>query len=810
MRNERCIMKSSGRRMFCFAAATVLAAGCALTPARYEAAAPLKVAVFVGNGARNVGAYRWLEIATMAHNVEATPVDGAAVRAGALDSADVLIMPGGRATLEARELGDEGRAKLTSFIRNGGGYIGTCAGFYLISQPHSASTKNYLKLLPFVDGPSGGSGRADIMLEFNDQAVALAKIPKGRVKVRYGSGPVPNYTGREVEDSRYEVVARYSGDVNQTSKPREPLTGHPAAVAGECGKGRIFAFTVHPESDVDDHYLIEGAFRYVTAGREVRWNLPRRRPGQLVVGVMADDSLGVDTARFLQDLMRKQEFDLVPLSGKLVGEGELRHVDAVLEPANAAVDGSSGGLCGENTGRARDFLSRGGTLLAWGNAARRVGKAGLAATEVADGSAAVAALRALAAAPEPAAASVPGKVPSPVTVAVFADNGTSMGRVQQMLALSPEYSVDVVNGKDIAAGALAKYDMLFMPGGYSHLESKSLGEDGRKAVVEFVRGGGLYYGICGGAFLASKTRYAGDPGASCDLGLVPFKDDRPHPYRGWAPARVRITDAGRKVFSSPDAVRSVMYWGGPAFVEAEAVPDSDIEVFARYENRIIGVSSPKPSPDMFGKAAIVGGRVGKGKVFVQCPHPENYDYSFDMARDAVKYLTGVTPTGRLRDRVRGAKSVVVAWNFKGGMYGAVKFALESLLADPEFDVRFGGAKIESNSLLHADIVIVCTFDESTWTPALRRFAESGGTVVAVAESESARAAAEKQGCATVVAGSFAEALKFCKTGRAKVAGATGLSMLVQRLAQRFADASGLGWTVPFSPINLALNAIPEQ
>ena len=40
------------------------------------------------------------------------------------------------------------------------------------------------------------------------------------------------------------------------------------------------------------------------------------------------------------------------------------------------------------------------------------------------------------------------------------------------------------------------------------------------------------------------------------------------------------------------------------------------------------------------------------------------------------------------------------------------------------------------------------------------------------------------------------------------AGATGLSMLVQRLAQRFADASGLEWTVPFSPINLALNAIP--
>ena len=40
------------------------------------------------------------------------------------------------------------------------------------------------------------------------------------------------------------------------------------------------------------------------------------------------------------------------------------------------------------------------------------------------------------------------------------------------------------------------------------------------------------------------------------------------------------------------------------------------------------------------------------------------------------------------------------------------------------------------------------------------------------------------------------------------AGATGLSMLVQRVAQRFVDMNGWGWTVPFSPINFALNAVP--
>ena len=53
--------------------------------------APLRIAVFVGGGARNIGAFRWLEIATLAENAETTPVDGASIRAGALDAADVLV-----------------------------------------------------------------------------------------------------------------------------------------------------------------------------------------------------------------------------------------------------------------------------------------------------------------------------------------------------------------------------------------------------------------------------------------------------------------------------------------------------------------------------------------------------------------------------------------------------------------------------------------------------------------------------------------------------------------------------------------------
>ncbi len=41
---------------------------------------PLRVAVFVDKGARNIGAFRWLEITARMRGAVATPVDGEAVR----------------------------------------------------------------------------------------------------------------------------------------------------------------------------------------------------------------------------------------------------------------------------------------------------------------------------------------------------------------------------------------------------------------------------------------------------------------------------------------------------------------------------------------------------------------------------------------------------------------------------------------------------------------------------------------------------------------------------------------------------------
>ena len=103
------------------------------------------------------------------------------------------------------------------------------------------------------------------------------------------------------------------------------------------------------------------------AGREVRWAYPQRKRGQLAVGFMCDDSFGVDTARLIQLLLREGEFDIVPTNAKNIQNGELRHLDALLAPANLGrVDAKKGVYFADNAGRTKAFIARGGRVIAWG------------------------------------------------------------------------------------------------------------------------------------------------------------------------------------------------------------------------------------------------------------------------------------------------------------------------------------------------------------------------------------------------------------------------------------------------------------
>jgi len=725
------------------AAAVVAAfAGCVGTGAKDEAApvagkdlAPLRVAVYVDKGARNIGAFRWIEITTRAKNVVATPVDGEAVRRGALDAADVLVMPGGSSVAESKSLGPDGREKVKAFVKNGGGYVGTCAGCCLLMES-SKSHPDMIHLIPFKFGPA--SGKAEISISFNRRAEELAGIRKAAQKVRYSEGPVP-LPSIPVKDAEVEVIATYNGDINTKGEAERPsMAGQAAAIAGTYGKGRLFVLSVHPESDEDDHYILQGAFRFLT-GREISWDYPQRKRGQLAVGFMCDDSFGVETAQLVQRLVTDGEFDIIPLNKAQIEEGFLRRVDAVLAPAGAGSAKPEVGLYADNAERSKEFLARGGRIFAWGSAAEAAKEREEGVTCVADAEAALAALRAFAADPVPAPRPLLAKVEKLIRAGIFQDENNSNIPIARMLDLSPEYDLKVLGPEDYVNGGLDGLDLVIQPGGGCTRQYKALGEKGAEALKSFVLGGGRYYGVCAGAFLALQPSRPDYP----RLGLVPFKSDDPDHYRGVAPVKVTLTDEGKAVFEGSATNRTVIYAGGPAVVPGKPVEDTEVKVLAKYAGRIINTVQPFPVEEMAGKAAFLGGTVGKGKVFLSCPHPEKEECTFDIVRSGLKYLTGVAPSPVYLDRTRGA----VAVRYRSSDKASAEFLFNTLNRDSRFYV-FPSKDLAD--LEHVDAVILTGKVTDADVKDLGRFVSRGGMVVIVADTSERKKAAKKLGAAVVV------------------------------------------------------------
>ena len=596
------------RRFLCvtgLAAALLATGGCSILHSPSPATSPLRLAVYVGDGARGIGVFRWLELTALAEGVEAVPVDADAIRGGALEGMDALVVPGGSSVTMAKTLDEDGRCRIKEFVARGGGYIGTCAGCCLVMAPNKARPV-MLGFVPYTFGEAGGGqDRAELKIHFNDRAEALAGIKKGDMRIKFSRGPVPVPALTATNDA-IEVVATYASDINaQTDKKRPSKAGQAAALAGTYGKGRVFVFAVHPEMDVNDHSVLRGAFRYVT-GREVSWTYPQRRRGQLAVGCLCGSKFGVAAARFIQKLVRSAEFDVVPVSSATLAEGARRHLDTVIDPSAFTDDGAE----------------------------------------------ALASLRRLAAEPPPTPVPFPKKVAHPIRAAIYNDTGGSNFATATLLSLAPEYELTILDAADYRAGALTNVDLLVQPGGGCRKQYENLGADGVEALRRYVFGGGRYYGICAGAFLASQP-YDATKFSRCRVGLVPFRDDEPAHYRGWAPIKISFTDEDREALGASLTNRNVMYWGGPVLIPGKPVADTDVKVLGRYAGRLINTCSPKPVADMLGKAAFVGGRVGKGKVFISCPHPEKSEANFDIVRGGIRYLTGVAPGKVDTTRVRG-------------------------------------------------------------------------------------------------------------------------------------------------------------
>lgn len=166
----------------------------------------------------------------------------------------MIIITGGRTYWDRiNDLfgGERGREALIKFIKQGGGYIGTCFGSYMAMGSYPAYMQGTFNLTPFsnrFDREWHKTGVGHVYLRLSDHPLS-AGVPK-RLEVIHWNGVVWDTESTEVV-ATYEEQGIENELWNSTPLTEEKFNKHmkgfPAIIATAFGKGRVILSGPHPE-----------------------------------------------------------------------------------------------------------------------------------------------------------------------------------------------------------------------------------------------------------------------------------------------------------------------------------------------------------------------------------------------------------------------------------------------------------------------------------------------------------------------------------------------------------------------------------
>ncbi len=175
-------------------------------------------------------------------------VCGEDIRDGVLDGARILIFPGGTASGIRDAVGQNALEIIRTFVSNGGGYVGVCAGAYLAGSGRS----DYLRLHHLRQDQPWAKGSGMLELELTEDGVRLLGEEFRKIKSRYNNGPVFLTNPPPPADALNGPVVVLSNYTEPASTRRgrvaNEMVDTPAIVANTYGKGRVLNISPHPET----------------------------------------------------------------------------------------------------------------------------------------------------------------------------------------------------------------------------------------------------------------------------------------------------------------------------------------------------------------------------------------------------------------------------------------------------------------------------------------------------------------------------------------------------------------------------------
>lgn len=212
-------------------------------------------------------------------------------------------------------------------------------------------------------------------------------------------------------------------------------------------------------------------------------------------------------------------------------------------------------------------------------------------------------------------------------IALYSDKGAwdkSVTALENMFQWMDK-SVTKVDAEYINNNSLDDFSIICFPGGDMYEYSQDISASGKEKIREFIRNGGGYIGICGGAYFASETViWQGNqlPMAPLALyqGTAEGTIDNIIPYPRYGMCKVNIMDTTHFITQSVLNPMWILYYLGPILVPE----NQDVKILGRYD----AVDQP----------AILTFDFGEGRVFLTGTHPEIEE---DSDRDGVIFIDTV-------------------------------------------------------------------------------------------------------------------------------------------------------------------------
>ena len=203
-----------------------------------------------------------------------------------------------------------------------------------------------------------------------------------------------------------------------------------------------------------------------------------------------------------------------------------------------------------------------------------------------------------------------------IHIAVYDGKGVSgsVSEVLKDLKTDDTIHVERIRTDQILNDELSSFNVVMFAGGSGGGQAASLGAGGRDKVKQFVEAGGVYVGICAGAYLASADY-------DWSLHILDAKVlDRSHWARGFGDVELKVHAGGLRRLSLPKDRTTVYYHQGPLLAPANKPELEDYEEWASFATEV--TKAGVPGGVMPGKTAIAAGRFGAGRVLAISPHPE--------------------------------------------------------------------------------------------------------------------------------------------------------------------------------------------